>query len=99
MRNRYLKEKMRNKKYKRLLSRLSYFIRGALLEHWMYGQMERMWVLYQKLLSEVVSLRVDQKAGLERATEMPGPSVLEVNRLKQQLKEGEKTAKKMEEVL
>ncbi|ONK79724.1 uncharacterized protein A4U43_C01F9410 [Asparagus officinalis] len=52
-----------------------------------------------KRLREVVSLRVDQEAGLERAAEMPALSALEVDSLKQQLEESEKMTEKMEEVL
>ncbi|ONK76341.1 uncharacterized protein A4U43_C03F26580 [Asparagus officinalis] len=81
------------------LSLRSYLVRGALVEQEIYSQMEHIWTLYLKLLGKVASMRAGRGVDSERATETPDPSAFKVDRLRQELEESKRKAKRQDEDL
>ncbi|ONK66654.1 uncharacterized protein A4U43_C06F10590 [Asparagus officinalis] len=63
----------------------------------MYGWMENIQTLYLQVLGDVASLRADRGANLEQATETSALGSSKVNRLKQELKESKRKARRLEE--
>ncbi|ONK60736.1 uncharacterized protein A4U43_C08F22020 [Asparagus officinalis] len=56
-------------------------------DNYLKQRADKVWTSYHRLLGEVIILRADQEASLERATEPPALSALEVKKLKEQLEE------------
>ncbi|ONK67306.1 uncharacterized protein A4U43_C06F18780 [Asparagus officinalis] len=65
----------------------------------MFGQMEHIQTSYLKLLGEVAFLRASRGVDSERAMETLVPEASEVDRLKQELEESQRKARRLGEAL
>ncbi|ONK64284.1 uncharacterized protein A4U43_C07F24070 [Asparagus officinalis] len=81
------------------LSLRNYLVQGALVEQEIYGWMEQIQTLYLKLTGEVASLRAGKVVDSERAAELSARRAFEVDKLRQELDESNKKAKRLDEAL
>ncbi|ONK67227.1 uncharacterized protein A4U43_C06F17960 [Asparagus officinalis] len=76
-----------------------YLVRDALVESEIYSQIEQVRILYLKLLGEVTSLRASRGVDSEGAAETPISGDSEVDRLKEELAESKRKARRLDEAL
>ncbi|ONK76804.1 uncharacterized protein A4U43_C02F10 [Asparagus officinalis] len=74
-------------------------VQGALVEQETFGQMEQIRTSYLNILGKVASLRAERGVDLERATETPTLRASKVDRLRRELDESNKKARRLDEAL